>query len=121
MRYLLAIVLAFSLMVLLCSCFDPPPGEVSIIATKSGQRKGCAVQLFNTKDVQVDQATTDMDGLVYLKNVIPGKYTLRFVDRDGNRYPAVIKITVDAGEQETVRVDLDQEYDAAEFTEGGEG
>ena len=119
MRYLLVIVLALGLMSLLGSCFDPVPGEVSIIATKSGQRTGCGVQLFNAKDVQVDQATTDMDGLVYLKNIVPGRYTLRFVDRDGNRYPAVIKISVEPGEQETVRVDLDKEYETEGEGEGG--
>lgn len=116
MRYLLAIVLALGLMAGLSSCFDPEPGEISVIATKSGQRQGCGVQLFNSKGVQIDQAPTDMNGLVYLKGIVPGKYTLKFIGNDGHQYPAVINVTVDAGEQETVRVDLDQEYDAAEDT-----
>ena len=118
MRYLLVIVLAAGMAALLSSCFDPAPGEVSIIATQGGERTGCVVQLFNSKGVQVDQAATDMEGLVYLKNVVPGKYTLKFADRDAELYPAVIEITVEPGEQETVRVDLDQPYDAAEDGEG---
>lgn len=121
MRYLVVIVLAFGVMALLGSCFDPEPGEISVIATKDGRRIGCGVQLFNAKDVQVDQAPTDMEGLVYLKNVVPGKYTLRFVDRDGTRYPAVITVTVSPGEQETVRVDLDKTYDATGDTSGDGG
>ena len=48
-----------------------------------------------------------------------GKYTLKFIGGDGYQYPSVINVTVDPGEQETVRVDLNLPYDAAEETAGG--
>ncbi len=112
MRYLWVIVLAVVVVGVLSGCFDQPTGEISIIATRNGERTGCGVMMFNSKGVQVDQVTTDMQGLVYIKNVKAGSYTLKFVDHQGNLYPAVINVSVDPGEQETVRVDLNKSYDA---------
>ena len=114
MRIFLVIALAVMLSGALVSCFDPQPGEISVIATKSGQRASCGIKVFNAKGAQIDQVFTDMQGLVYIKGVKPGKYTLEFVDKDGNKYPPVLELTIDPGEQETVRVDLDKEtVDAA--------
>lgn len=114
MRFLVVLALAIGIAAMLSSCFDPPMGEISIIATKSGQRTGCGVMLFNAKGVQIDQVSTDMQGLVYIKNVKPGKYSLKFVNYDGSLYPALINVTVGPGEEKTVRVDLNKTYDAAE-------
>lgn len=80
----------------LTSCFDPPPGEVSLVSVKNGKPAVCAVQVFNEQGNQIQQASSNFDGVVYISNLKPGTYTLKFMDNQKNMYPAVRVINVRA-------------------------
>ena len=107
MRKLLALIGMLILAVTLSGCFDPEPGEISVIAKKNGKTQSCSVFVYNSKDVQINQVPTDLKGLVYIKDVVPGRYKLKFYDGvNDSMYPAVVEVDVDAGESEIVRVEL---------------
>lgn len=110
-RALTIIALMAFLVVGLLSCFDPEPSEISIIATLNGKRQGCTVQVFNSAGKQIQQESTDWNGIGYIKQVAPGSYTLKFIDNQGNPYPAVKTITLKPGDSAPVQVELSEEPD----------
>jgi len=90
------------------SCFDPEPSEISIIASLNGKRQGCTVQVFNSQGKQIQAESTDWHGIGYIKQLAPGTYTLKFVDNQGNEYPAVKVITLRPGDSAPVEVELSE-------------
>jgi len=94
------------LVVLASGCFDPEPGEISVRAVKNGRQQVCAVQVFNAKGNQIQERHTDFNGLVYVKQLTPGEYTLKFVDNRGNYYPAVKTVNVREGDSVILDVEL---------------
>jgi hypothetical protein len=91
---------------LLTSCMDPEPAEISVIVKQGGQTQNCIVQLFNDAGKQLQEEAT-ANGFVYLKNLVPGTYIIKFKDRNNNMYPAVRKVNLGAGDSTPVEVDLD--------------
>jgi hypothetical protein len=112
-RILTAIALAAFVAVGLLSCFDPEPSEISIIAMLNGERQGCTVQVFNSAGKQIQQESTDWHGIGYIKQLAPGTYTLKFIDNQGNQYPAEKIVTLRPGESSPVEVELSEEPEAA--------
>jgi hypothetical protein len=108
-RIITALALAAFVAVGLLGCFDPEPSEISIIATLNGQRQGCTVQVFNEAGKQIQQESTDWGGIGYVKQLKPGKYTLKFIDNHGNSYPAVKVVTLRPGDSQPVEVELSEE------------
>ena len=102
-----------ALLMIATSCIDPEPGEISIRATKAGKPFGCAVQLFNAKGNQVQEQFTDTKGLLYIKELAPGDYTVKFIDNNLQPYPAVKQVTVDPGGSVILDVELTEEPAAA--------
>ncbi len=101
----------------LTGCSDPAPGEISVISKKNGQQRSCAVLLYNEKGIQLNLVPTDMNGLVYIKKLAPGTYTLKFQDvASKTMYPAVKTATVTSGDTFVCRVELNE----APATEGEE-
>jgi hypothetical protein len=88
------------------SCIDPEPGEISIRATKEGRQQGCVVQLYNSKGKQIREEFTDQKGLLYLKDLPPSNYTVKFLDNEGNPYPAEKQVNVTAGDSQIIDVEL---------------
>jgi hypothetical protein len=80
----------------LTSCFDPEPGEVSLVSVKNGKPAVCAVQVFNNQGNQIQQESSNFDGVVYISDLKPGTYTLKFMDNHKNMYPAVRVVKVRA-------------------------
>lgn len=99
---------ALGLLFMLSGCEDPAPGEISVIAMKNGKQQSCAVILMNDKGVQLNLVPTDMKGLVYIKKLQPGTYTLKFQDHDKNLYPAVKTVLVRSGDTNVCRVNLNE-------------
>jgi hypothetical protein len=104
----IALALCAGLMLLAQSCMDPEPAEISVRATIGGQPTPCVVMLYNAKDQQLREDSTDLQGLVYLKPLTPGDYILKFKDRDGTPYPAVKEVSLSSGASEIVNVDLNE-------------
>ena len=88
------------------SCIDPEPGEISIRATKEGRQQGCVVQLYNAAGKQIREEFTDQKGLLYLKDLAPGNYTLKFMDNSGNMYPNEKPVNVSPGDSVIVDVEV---------------
>ena len=89
----------------LTSCMDPEPAEISVIATMDGQPQNARVQVFNSSGKQIQEVYLDR-GIQYIKQLLPGKYTLKFLDNQGNFYPAIREVNIDAGDSVPVEVDL---------------
>lgn len=102
------IALGTALLLLAQSCMDADPAEISVRAMVGGQPTPCVVKLFNAKNVQIREDSTDMQGLLYIKPLQPGEYYLEFADRDGNAYPARKKVNLSGGASEIVDVDLNE-------------
>ena len=72
----------------------------------NGQRRVCGVQVFNSKGIQIQEKHTDFQGLVFVKQLAPGTYTLKFIDNEGNYYPAEKTVNVREGDSVIVDVEL---------------
>lgn len=96
------------LLALLSGCLDDPYGEISVRTTRRGKRQGCTVQVFNEAGKQVQEVPTDNVGLLFLKNMKPGTYTLKFISNKDKMYPAEKTVTVRSDGNEVVDVDLDE-------------
>jgi hypothetical protein len=103
---LIALVAIVALLVV--SCLGQENAEISFNATRQGQPTGCTAELFNAKGVKLQEVSSDPGGVGYIKELVPGTYTLKFKDNRGNYYDAVRTVTVDAGESMPIMVDLDQ-------------
>ena len=68
MKYLLPSIAICAVALMIAACFDPEPAEISVIATKNGMRKGCVVQVFNAKGIQIAEDATDFNGIGYVKD-----------------------------------------------------
>lgn len=103
-------ILAYSLVLfalLLTSCMDPEPSEVSVIATMGGQPKQTGVQVYTMDGRQLQEVFTQgAAAQVYIRSLAPGNYRLRFIDHNHTSYPAVRDINVGAGDSVIVEVDL---------------
>lgn len=94
---------------LVVSCLGQENGEISFNAVRQGQPTGCTAELFNSKGVKLQEVSSDPGGVGYIKDLVPGTYTLKFKDNQGNYYAAVRTVTLDAGESMPLtNVDLDQ-------------
>lgn len=91
---------------LLTGCGDAEPGEVSMNITHGGTARACLVQVFNSGGRQLQEESADQYGVVYIKNLAPGKYTFKFLGHDGQLYPAERSATVTAGGSEFMKVEL---------------
>ena len=103
-----ALMLIAFVLVSLVGCMDPEPCEVSFITTLNGEPKGCTVQVFNTKDIQISQESTDWNGIGYIKGLAPGTYKFKFVDNDGKYYNAEKSATLRGGESLPIEVELSE-------------
>lgn len=103
-----AVALVALVMVSLAGCFDPEPSEISIIAKMNGRPQGVTVQVFNSKGLQLQEMSTDWNGIGYIKQLKPGTYTLKFLDTQGNPYPAEKVVTISPGESLPVPVELSE-------------
>lgn len=103
---LLTVILLGLLAGSLTSCFDPEPGEISVMAYENGRKQPCTVQLYNSKDQQIREEGSDFGGLTYITDVPPGSYTLRFIDTNRNPFAAEVSLTVEAGESVPLQVEL---------------
>jgi len=108
-----ALMLIAFVLVSLTACMDPEPCEVSFITKLNGEAKGCTVQVFNTKDIQIQQESTDWNGIGYIKGLAPGTYTFKFIDNEGNYYKAVKSATLRGGESLPIEVELSEEPPAS--------
>jgi hypothetical protein len=88
------------------SCMDPEPGEISVRCFKDGQPQGCVVQLFNADGKQIQEMDTDWNGLRYFKDLMPGTYSVKFIDQQGVNYPATKSVKLVAGASEVLTVEL---------------
>jgi len=104
----LLILLAAALVLLVQSCMDPEPSEISVIATLDGQPKTCLVKVFNSNHKQVQEVNTDTLGLVYVKQLAPGTYHLEFATTMGEPYPAKKTVEVGAGDSVQCKVELSE-------------
>lgn len=112
MRAVKWIVLLVGVMLALASCMDPEPGEISVRATLNGQRHSCVVKVFNKGGKQIDEKPTDNDGLLFLKQLVPGVYVLKFSDTNADSptmYPAEKMVKVVSGGSEIVDVELTEQ------------
>ena len=98
MRGLMIVMVAVLVTLGMTGCFDPQPGEISLISVKSGKPVVCGVQVFNAAGKQIQQESSDFNGVVYITKLKPGTYTLKFVDSKKNMYPAVKTCKVRAGD-----------------------
>ncbi|MBN2080655.1 T9SS type A sorting domain-containing protein [bacterium] len=108
-----ALMLIAFVLVTLTACMDPEPCEVSFITKINGDPKGCTVQAFNAKGIQIQQESTDFNGIGYIKGLAPGTYTFKFTDNSGNYYSAVKTATLRGGESLPIEVDLNEEPPAS--------
>ncbi len=102
----LAALLAMPLLLMLSGCLDLPNGEISVRTMKKGRRQGCTVQVFNEAGKQIAEQPTDNVGLLFLKNMRPGMYTLKFKDNQGKMLPAEKSVRVVSDGSEIVDVEL---------------
>lgn len=106
MRLVLRLLAAGALGLLISGCLDDPYGEISVRAVERGRRRGCTVQVFNEEGRQIAEVPTDKVGLLFLKNMKPGTYTLKFKSNRGSMYPAVKQVRVVSDGSEIVDVEL---------------
>ena len=107
MARVMGLILVLWSAMLLSSCFDPEPGEISVRCTNKGRRMGCAIQLYNANMQQIDLVPTDLNGIQFLE-LPPGKYTLKFQDPQGNQYPAEVTVDLGSGESAVLDVELSE-------------
>ena len=105
---MITIAAVFGLLVGLNSCMDPEPGEISIIATKNGRPQTCTILVYNSNGVQINLLAANMKGLVYIKKLVPGIYSLKFRDNKNKMYPAEHTVSVVAGQTFVLRVKLNE-------------
>jgi|GEM_PF-2450951 len=109
-----ALMLVVFVAVSVVGCFDPEPSEVSIIATMNGEPQGVTVQVFNSKGLQIQEVSTDWNGIGYISQLAPGTYTLKFLDKSGGLYPAERTINLKPGESLPCVVELSEAPSTAE-------
>lgn len=114
---ILSIATIFIVLMLMVSCFDAEPGEIGANCKMNGKSKGCTMVLLNSKGAQIAQEHTDYYGIGYFKGVKPGSYTVKFIDKDGNFYPAEYPVDVSAGDSQYLDVELGQAPAATGSTE----
>jgi hypothetical protein len=117
-----AILAAFAVLALgaLGGCFDAEPAEIGMHTTVSGQARSCIIQVWNDKGRQIQQEHSDENGVAYIKGLPPGTYTLKFQGSGDQMYPAVRTLTVEAGGNAYLAVDLNQAEDkSGEAAAGG--
>ncbi|MCC7479850.1 T9SS type A sorting domain-containing protein [bacterium] len=103
---MLRLLACLALGLLLSGCLDLPPGEISVRTLRKGRRQGCTVQVFNEAGKQIAEQPTDNVGLLFLKNLRPGQYTLKFKDNQGKMLPAEKTVRVVSDGSEIVDVEL---------------
>jgi hypothetical protein len=113
MRKYMPVIVLLALAAFLLGCVEQEPAEISVICKLSGVPQGCTDQLWNAKGHQIADAATDNNGVVYFKNVVPGKYTIKFVDGNGEYYPAEATVSVSSAESLPVKVELSEAPTAA--------
>jgi len=100
-----------------CQLFDPPMAEVGMHITKGGDDISCLVQVFNEQGRQTQEVASSQMGVVYIKRLVPGLWTFKFVGHGGEVYPAVRRIQLGAGATSTIKVEVtvasDPEAEAA--------
>ena len=106
MRLIMPLAILGMLVWLISSCVDPEPAEISIRSTLNGRPMGANVQVWNSKGVQLTEASGDNNGVAYVKGLPPGTYTLKFVDHQGNPYAAQITVTVESNDSQMRLVEL---------------
>jgi hypothetical protein len=109
----ITLLLAFVLLVL-ASCMEEEPAEISVIAKLDGKGVPVNCQLFNSKGKQISEQSSDYNGITYFRQVPPGTYTIKFTDNQYNYYPAVKTVTVEAGASMPVKVELNEAPTAEE-------
>lgn len=106
MRTLKWTLLLVGVMIMLASCMDPEPGEISVRATENGEKQGCTVMVFSAAGKQTMELPTDNQGLLFIKQLPPGTYTLKFKSNSSEMYPAEKAVRVVSGGSEIVDVEL---------------
>lgn len=103
-----SVLLPLLALLLLAGCLDPPTGEISVRTTWHGKRKSSVVMLFNSAGRQIDERATDNTGLLFLKNLQAGDYTMKFKNSKDEMLPAVKTVTVHWDSSEIVDVELSE-------------
>jgi hypothetical protein len=86
-----------------------PPGNVEVQLSRNGQPTTDAVIcVFTSSATQIQQVPPDPSGVVILKPMPQGKYTLKFLDHTGNYYPVVETVDVVEGRLVVMKVELGQ-------------
>jgi hypothetical protein len=106
-------VVAFVLFAFIAASCEVQPAELNFRCSLNGQPKGCQVMVFNDSGAQVQEIASEISGIGYIKDLKPGKYTLKFKDVRGTQYPAVREITLAPGDLQTIDVELSQETEGA--------
>ena len=108
MRTLKWTLLLAGVLIALASCMDAEPGEISVRALLNGEKQGCTVLVFNSGGKQTMELPTDNQGLVYIKQLPPGTYTLKFKSNSNEMFPAEKAVRLTAGSSEIVDVELSE-------------
>ncbi len=116
MRTLKWTLLLVGVLIMLASCMDQEPGEISIRAVQNGEKQGCTVMIFTESGKQIDEKPTDNQGLVFVKNLPPAVYKLKFKSNNGEMFPAEKSVRVISGGSEIVDVELTEAPPAAPAT-----
>jgi hypothetical protein len=115
MVWLVAIAVGVVLLAL-PSLLPRPMGSVVVVTGLNGQPVSAAVLVFNSSAKQIMQVHSDQSGVVAIKQLPKGKYTLKFQGVQGSPYPAVETIEVVGKQQTVVKVELGQAASAATAT-----
>jgi hypothetical protein len=99
-------VVALVLFALIAASCEVQPAELNFRCTLNGQPKGCQVMVFNETGAQIQEVPSEISGIGYIKDLKPGKYTLKFKDVKGTMYPAVTEVTLIPGDLQTIDVEL---------------
>jgi hypothetical protein len=105
-------VVVLVLMAIIAASCEVEPAELNFRCTLNGQQKGCSAMVFNEAGAQVQEVPSEISGIGYIKDLKPGKYTIKFKDVSGTQYPAVAEVTLAPGDLQTLTIELSQESGA---------
>lgn len=94
-----------------CELFDPPMCEVGMHITDKGKNAAVLVQVFNELGRQTQEVASNELGVVYVKRLVAGTWTFKFIGHEGRVYPAVRTISLQAGATAYLPVELTREKD----------
>jgi len=110
MRNLVSIfALAVLIVTSLTSCFDPEPGELIARCFLNDRERSCVVMVYGSNGKQIQEVSTDSNGVGYIEALVPDTYTLKFKDISGNMYPAVATVKLVSGASLPVNIELNNE------------